>query len=288
MRSIAIIGCGYTGLKVAQRWVSGGATVRGFATRPDSLAAIAASGANAVALDLDGESTAIDAGDGVLYYSVPPAATAATDVRLERFLAGLSVSPSRFVYLSTTGVYGDHEGADVDEATPVSPQSARAQRRVAAERSVIAWADARQVSWCILRIAGIYGPGRLPLERLRLAQPVILAAEAGPGNRIHVDDLVETCMLAGTAPQAHRRIYNVCDGAHGSMTDFLLRVARLTGLAPPPQIPRMEAERVLPPSMWSFLGESRRISNRRLVEELGVQLRYADPDRGIRASLAAE
>jgi len=286
MRSIAIIGCGYTGLRLVQRWLDRGAGVRGYATRPASLAAIAASGATPYLLDLDRDGPAVDVADRIVYYSVPPAAAAQHDVRLERFLAGLTATPARIVYLSTTGVYGDHAGADVDEETPVNPLSARASRRVAAEAALVSWATARQVSWCILRVAGIYGPGRLPLERLRAAQPVIAAAEAGPGNRIHVDDLALACVAAGEAPQAHRRIYNVCDGTHDSMTGYLLRVARIAGLPAPPQLARAEAERVLPESMWSFLGESRRVSNRRLVGELGVTLRYTDPDEGIRASLA--
>jgi nucleoside-diphosphate-sugar epimerase len=286
MRPVSIIGCGYTGLRLAQRWRARGAAVRGYATRESSLAAIAASGATPCRLDLDRDAGAIDA-DGIVYYCAPPGVATPGDARLERFLGCLTAVPARLVYLSTTGVYGDHGGADVDEDTPVSPRSARAARRVAAEDALRAWAAARRASWCILRVAGIYGPGRLPLERLRAAQPVIRAAEAGPGNRIHVDDLVEACVAAGESPQAHQRIYNVCDGTHDSQTDYLLRVARLAGLPAPPQLPRAEAERVLPESVWSFLGESRRVGNRRLVGELGVQLRYTDLERGISASLAA-
>jgi nucleoside-diphosphate-sugar epimerase len=286
MRPVSILGCGYTGLRLAQRWLERGAAVRGFATRPSSLAAIHAAGASAVHLDLDGAAAPPDLGGTLTYYSVPPAPVGPEDGRLQRCLAAIGDAPARIVYLSTTGVYGDHGGADVDEDTPVHPLSARAARRVAAEDALVAWADARQVSWCILRVAGIYGPGRLPLERLQGRQPVIAAAEAGPGNRIHVDDLVQSCIAAGTAPQAHRRIYNVCDGNHDSMTRYLERVAHLAGLPAPPQLPRAEAERVLPESMWSFLAESRRVSNRRLVGELGVQLRYTELDAGIRASLA--
>jgi nucleoside-diphosphate-sugar epimerase len=290
MRPVSIVGCGYTGLKLAQRWRERGAPVRGYATRDASLAAIAASGATPcrLDLDLDLDPTAIDTGGAIVYYAVPPAATTSSDARLERFLARLTAAPARIVYLSTTGVYGDHAGAVVDEDTPLDPRSARAARRVAAEGALRAWAAPRQASWCILRVAGIYGPGRLPLGRLRAGEPVIATAEAGPGNRIHVDDLVEACVAAGEAPQAHLRVYNVCDGTHDSMTEYLVRVARIAGLPAPPQLPRAEAARVLPESMWSFLAESRRVSNRRLVGELGVRLRHADLDQGIRASLAAE
>lgn len=286
MRPVSIIGCGYTGLRLARRWQAQGAAVRGYGTRAASLAAIGASGADATPLDLDGDVAPLDLAGSITYYSVPPAPLGPTDARLERCLAAIAGAPARLVYLSTTGVYGDHAGADVDEDTPVNPQSPRAARRVAAERALVAWADARQVPWCILRIAGIYGPGRLPLERLQRGEPVIAAAEAGPGNRIHVDDLVQSCIAAGTAAQAERRLYNVCDGSHDSMTAWLQRVALLAGLPAPPQLSRAEAERVLPASLWSFLAESRCVSNRRLVGELGVTLRYANPDDGIRASLA--
>lgn len=287
MRPVSIIGCGYTGIRLAQQLVGRGAAVQAYATRAASLAAIAGVGAGAATLDLDGAVAPLALDARLAYYSVPPAPVGQTDTRLERCLAAIAGSPARLVYLSTTGVYGDHGGTSVDEDTPVNPQSARAARRVAAERTLIAWADARGVSWCILRIAGIYGPGRLPLERLHSGQPVIAAAEAGPGNRIHVDDLVASCIAAGEAPQADRRIYNVCDGGHDSMTSYLLRVARLAGLPEPPQLSRAAAKDSLPDSMWSFLAESRRVSNQRLVGELGVSLRYADLDDGIRASLAA-
>jgi nucleoside-diphosphate-sugar epimerase len=147
---------------------------------------------------------------------------------------------------------------------------------------------ARRVSWCILRVSGIYGPGRLPLERLRRGEPAIAPAEATPTNRIHVDDLVSACIAAALLPAADRRIVNVTDGSDDSSTAFLQRVARITGLPPPPLVSRAEAQRSFSPSSWSFLGESRRVSNRRLTEDLGVQLRFADLDAGIRASLAED
>jgi nucleoside-diphosphate-sugar epimerase len=150
------------------------------------------------------------------------------------------------------------------------------------------WADARQVSWCILRVSGIYGPDRLPLERLRRGEPAIALSEATPTNRIHVDDLVSACIAAALSPAADRRIVNVTDGSDDSSTAFLRRVARITGLPAPPLVSRAEAQRTFSPSSWSFLGESRRVSNRRLREDLGVQLAYEDLDAGIRASLSGD
>ncbi len=282
---ISIVGCGYTGLRLAARFLESGSRVRGFATRPQSLEQIAAIGAEALALDLDGPIGSIDFGGQLLYYSVPPARQAG-DPRLTRLLDAIAGTPKRLIYLSTTGVYGDHGGDRVDEDTPPSPLTERAARRLAAESAVRTWSEARGVSWCLLRIPGIYGPGRLPLDRLRQGVPAIVPEEAGPGNRIHVDDLVSACVSAGQAKAADRRIYNVTDGSEESATAFLLRVARISRLPAPPLISRADAMRELSPAARSFLAESRRVDNRRLLQELGVTLKYGDLDAGIRNSLA--
>jgi nucleoside-diphosphate-sugar epimerase len=285
MRPIAIVGCGYLGLRLARRWRDLTHPVRGFATRPQSLEDIAATGAEAVQLDLDRPLAPVDLAGHLLYYLVPPAQDGAHDRRLERFLDQIKGPVGRFVYVSTTGVYGDRAGAMVNEDTPPAPQSERAVRRLAAENALRDWADAHEVSWCILRVPGIYGPGRLPLERLRRGEPAIHPQEATPGNRIHVEDLATACLAAACAARAGRRIYNVTDGSDDSLTSYLLRVARIGNLPEPPLIGRAEARARFSESSWSFLGESRRIDNRRMREELGVALAYEDLDAGIRASL---
>ena len=286
MHPVSIVGCGYTGSRLATRWLQLTHPVRGFATSPASLEQIATAGCDAAALDLDQPlARPIDFNGQWVYYAVPPAPSGVHDARLERLLAHSTGSPRRFIYLSTTGVYGDRAGGAVDEETVPEPRSARAVRRVAAETSVRAWADARSISWCILRIPGIYGPGRLPVERLRRGDPAIRPPEATPSNRIHVEDLVTACMAAAGADRAHRRIYNVTDGSDDSLTAYLQRVARVGGLPPPPLISRAQAETQFSAASWSFLGESRRVDNRRMIEELGVTLAYPDLDAGIRASL---
>jgi nucleoside-diphosphate-sugar epimerase len=286
MHSVSIVGCGYTGSRLAARWRGTARVVRGFATRVATLHEIAALGALAVKLDLDLPPVApLDFAGELVYYSVPPAPQGNRDERLERLLDSIRGTPRRIVYLSTTGVYGDRGGATVDEDSPPAPQSARAVRRLAAENALRTWAQAHAVSWCILRIPGIYGPGRLPLERLRRLEPAIDPSEATAGNRIHVDDLVSACVAAGTSPRADGRVYNVTDGTEDSATDYLLRVARIGALPAPPLVSRAEAERSFPATSWSFLRESRRVDNRRMLRELGIELAYADLDRGIRASL---
>lgn len=285
MHSVSIIGCGYTGLRLAQRLGDSGVRVRGFATRTASLARIAAIGAEAQLLNLDGEPPRVDIAAQVVYYTVPPAPGGLRDGRLDRLLERALGQPQRFIYLSTTGVYGDRAGATVDEETPPAPSSERAARRLAAENCVREWAESRAISWCILRIPGIYGPGRLPLERLRRRDPAIDLPESTPGNRIHVEDLVSACVAAGSVPRANRRIYNITDGSIDSPTAYLQRVARICGLPSPPLVSRADAQSIASTTAWSFLSESRRVENRRMLDELGVALAYQDLDAGIRASL---
>jgi nucleoside-diphosphate-sugar epimerase len=284
MKSVSIIGCGYTGQRLAEQWINAGATVRGFAKRHESLRRIAAIGAESVPLDLDAPITPADFSGQLVYYAVPPALNT-DDTRLQRFLSNLLGTPKRVIYLSTTGVYGNQAGAKVNEDTPPAPGTQRAARRLSAETTLRAWADGRQVSWCILRVAGIYGPDRLPIERLRRGEPAIREHEATPSNRIHVSDLVTACMVAGSAAAANRRIYNVTDGTEESLTAYLLRVARIADLPPPPLVTRAVAQQTFSASSWSFLAESRRVDNRRVLEELGLVLEYQDLDVGIRASL---
>jgi nucleoside-diphosphate-sugar epimerase len=281
---VSIIGCGYTGRRLAERWNQSGARVRGYAARAESLLSIQAAGAEARRLDLDSPMAPFDFTGHLVYYTVPPARESG-DPRLDRFLEGMEGLPRRLVYLSTTGVYGDQAGAKVDEDTPPAPRTERAERRLAAETALRAWAEPRRVSWCILRVAGIYGPGRLPLDRLRRAVPAIVAHEATPSNRIHVTDLVTVCVAAGSAAAADRRIYNVSDGSEYSLTDYLQQVAAIARLPPPPLISRAEAERTATASSWSFLAESRRADNGRMLRELKVQLEYGDLSQGVRASL---
>lgn len=285
MRSVFIVGCGYVGVRLAERWRALGRSIRGSTSRAHRLTEIAAAGALGVPLDLDSPLPPIDCTEELVYYLVPPAPQGARDARLARFLEHLTGPAARIVYMSTTGVYGDRDGALVNEDTPPAPVSDRAIRRLAAEAALRAWSEARRISWCILRVPGIYGPGRLPLERLRRGEPAIAPEEAPPGSRIHVEDLVTACVAAGTSGRAHARIYNVTDGSEDSLTAYLQRVARIGRLPPPPLIGREEARARLSASSWSFFAESRRVDNRRLREELGVALAYQDLDEGIRASL---
>ncbi len=214
-------------------------------------------------------------------YTVPPSGEP-PDARLKTFLP--LVSPTRFVYISTTGVYGDYGGRTVTESGTLKPTNTRAANRVAAEELLSNWSRQNNVALVILRAPGIYGPGRLGTERIRSGAAVIAEADANPGNRIHVDDLARCC-VAALDESVPAGVYNVGDGDHRSSTAFTNDVARQLDLPAPPQISRAEAERQFSRQRMAFLSDSRVVDTTKMREVLGVIPRYANPEDGIRASL---
>ena len=216
--------------------------------------------------------------DYAVLYTCPPDGD--TDQRLRRFVGALPHEPARFVYISTTGVYGDCRGARVSEETPVNPGSRLSRPRVDAEDFLRAWTN-RLV---VLRVPGIYGPGRLGLERLRAGEACLRESEANPGNRIHVDDLV-ACCIAALSPGTPTGVYNIGDGDHRSATWFTGEVARQAGLAPPREISRAQAAQEFSPMRLAFLASSRKVDTTKMREILGVT--PMTPEEGIRKSLTA-
>ncbi len=215
-------------------------------------------------------------------YTVPPDSLA--NKRLANFLGSLVGDVQRFVYLSTTGVYGDCEGASVNEEVPPQPTTERAKRRLAAEEQVLKWSVEKGADVLILRVPGIYGPGRLGVDRLTADATVIREADANPGNRIHVDDLAACCVSAMTLDAA-TGIFNISDGDHRSSTWFAKTVAEICQLPAPREITRTEALQTMNSSRISFLSESRRIDNSKMRNTLGFRPRYPNAEDGIRASL---
>jgi nucleoside-diphosphate-sugar epimerase len=292
--SCLIAGCGYVGSRLA-RAEAGRRTLLAVVRSGSSESQLRAAGIPVARVDFDaaagpagdiGARLATAADHAAVVYLAPPPERGAGDPRLERFLEVIGAAvPAVFVYVSTTGVYGDAAGGQVDERSPLAPATDRARRRVAAEAAVEAWCRDRGVRRVILRAPGIYGPHRLPLERLQRAEPALREDEAGPGNRIHVDDLVAAIVAAVDRPAAHG-VYNVTDGDHSSTTAYLLLTAAAAGLPPPPLVSRSEARERIPAAMLSFLLESRRVDNQRLLGQLGLQLRYPTLAAGIAASLA--
>lgn len=238
-----------------------------------------------MSFDLDASSTlpVVLPAHYAVIYTVPPKGDP-PDRRLQRFLSMLTPTPVRFVYISTTGVYGDCAGKTVTEATPPDPSNERAARRVAAEGLLTEWAGRDRCELFILRAPGIYGPGRLGLERIQARMPVLSEDSANPGNRIHVDDLA-SCCVAALSSGAPPGIYNVGDDDHRSSTWFTGEVARQAGLPAPPEISRKQAEKEFSAQRLSFMTESRRVDTTKMRETLGVIPRYANPEDGIKASL---
>ena len=222
-----------------------------------------------------------------LLYTIPPAQDPAGDARLAGLTDAMVPPPQRIVYLSTSGVYGDRQGALTAESISPAPQTDRARRRAASEQQLLRICRKTDCDAVILRVPGIYGPGRLRLEQLRSGMPVLTEKDAHPGSRIHVDDLVRCC-IAALQPATPPGIYNIGDGDFRSSTWFAKKVAELAGITPPPQISRETAERTLSPIRLSFLSESRKIDTTKMREVLGVVPHYQDPEDGIRASLIAD
>lgn len=286
---VFIVGCGYVGRRVAVRCRDAGSMVVGLVRSEESLAELEELGIIPVWGDLDDPETldlSLAEGARVIYLAPPPK-RGEKDPRMRNFLealSGVETPPEKLLYMSTTGVYGDCGGEWVTEETPLNPETPRARRRAAAERAVTRYGRDTGVATVILRVAGIYGPGRLPVDRLRSGQPVILEDQSSPGNRIQVEDLVMVCLAALDRAEPGS-VFNVADGNPSSTTDYMNRVADLVNLPRPPQIPREEAIKVLPPMTVSFMIESRRIDVSRLKNALGLEFRYAELDAGLRASL---
>jgi nucleoside-diphosphate-sugar epimerase len=248
-------------------------------TSADHCAALRAAGAVPILLDLDGPSVErIERLAPKVICLVPPAAEGRTDKRLAGLLRRLRQAPSRFIYISTSGVYGDRRGAWVDETAQPAPITERARRRVDSERR----ARARPWHASVLRVPGIYGPGRLPVERLMRAIPAPLAVEDVLTNHIHVDDLASICIVS-LFRAAPRRIYNAVDDSCLTLGEYLDLVADQFGLPRAPRLPWEALRQAVSPIQFSFFQESRRLRNRRIKDELRVRLQFPTARDGVTA-----
>jgi nucleoside-diphosphate-sugar epimerase len=191
-------------------------------------------------------------------------------------------------YLSTIGVYGDHGGGWVDENTPAAPVNERSIARLNAEAIWAGFARSREVPLDIFRLAGIYGPGRNPLDRVRKGQAVRIVKPGQVFNRIHVDDIaqaVAAAMQQDIKPPSVR-IFNLADDEPSPPQDVLNHAARLAGVAEPPEVPYEEAG--LSGMARSFYEDNRRVRNDKLKRELGIRLKYPTYREGLAALLKEE
>jgi len=220
-------------------------------------------------------------------HSAPPPGEGEGDPRTKRLLATLGRSRSlarSLTYISTTGVYGDCAGALVPETRPLAAKSPRARRRVAAETLLRHTACRWGMRVSILRAPGIYAAERLPLERIRRGDPVLLANEDSYTNHIHADDLARACVAALERGRANRA-YTISDDSDLPMGDWFDKLADAFGLPHPPRVSRAEIKTMLSPLLLSFMGESRRLVNTRMKRELKLKLHYPTVDDGIKSAL---
>ena len=264
MRRLLIIGCGDVALRalplLRERY-----RVYALTHSRERAPLLRAHGVLPIAGDLD-DPASLDALTGIAHdvlHSAPPPSHGVRDTRTAHLIAALAKGkslPQHLIYISTTGVYGDCAGALVDETRPLRPQTARARRRVDAERQLRDWGRRSRVRISVLRAPGIYSGERLPLERLHTGMPALKPDEDSYSNHVHADDLAR--MVVAALRFGH---------------------AGHCGLPRPPRLSRAEASRRIPANVLSFMNESRRLSNRRLKDELRFQLRYPTVRDGIAA-----
>lgn len=285
---VLVVGCGDVGLRVL-RLLRGRCRLLALTSSPARMPVLRAAGAVPVLGDLDAPTTlarAATLADRVLHLAPPPS-QGGHDTRTRHLLQALARAGrvQRLVYGSTTGVYGDAAGACFDETRPVAPATDRARRRVDAEARLRDFGRQTGAAVTLLRIPGIYAgdrPGGHPRERLARGAPVLRAEDDVYTNHIHADDLARAC-VAALWRGGRQRVLHVCDDTDLRMGDYFDLAADLCGLPRPPRLSRAEAALQLSPMQLSFMGESRRLQNRRLKQELRLVLRYPTVAEGLPA-----
>ena len=284
--TLLIVGCGDVGLRVlallVPRW-----RVFALTSSPGRVAALRAAGALPLVGNLDEPATLWRLGalaDCVLHLAPPPP-EGEHDPRTRALLAALARGARTrvLVYGSTTGVYGHADGAEFDETRAPAPATARARRRVDAEAQVRWFGRASGARVSILRIPGIYAPGRAggdPRERLARGAPVLRHEDDVYTNHIHADDLARACVAALLRGRA-QRVVHACDDSRLKMGEYFDLAAELSGMPYPPRITREQAAERLGAAQLSFMSESRRLANRRLKRELRLALRYPTVREGL-------
>jgi nucleoside-diphosphate-sugar epimerase len=279
---VLLIGCGDVALRTA-RLLHPKVRLYGLTRRVEDVAKLRAHGIVPIVGDLDRLSSLrrLRAAPFAVLHFAPPPSEGRDDSRTRRLIAALARArsiPQRFVYISTSGVYGDCAGARVDETRPRRARTPRSRRRVAAEDRLRDWAKRYGVALSILRAPGIYAETRLPLDRIRQGTPVLAPEHDVFTNHIHAEDLARATVAALFRAKPNRA-YNVTDDAEMKMGGWFDTVADAFHLPRPPRVSWEEAERRIAPLLLSFMSESRRLSNARMKGELRVRLRYPTPQR---------
>ena len=299
MNPVLIIGCGDIGQRVARLCQAKGATVYGLVRSEVSAKVLQNLNISPILGDLSQpellqglfSSLSISTGGAEIYYFAPPPIEGTSDPYIHNFLTTLSVDdhpeiqPSKIILISTTAVYGDCQGKWITEEQPVNPQTDRGLRRLDAENTLRSWSEKTGVPIVILRVGGIYGVGRLPLARLQKGLPILKESESPFTNRIHQDDLAQICVAAAEHAKGgdhNEDIYNVSDGQPSTMSFYFKAVAKANGLAQPPEVSRDEAVKVMTAGMLSYLKESRRLDNKKMLKDFQITLRYKNLEEGLK------
>lgn len=270
---VMIFGCGYSGTAIAKAFAAPGVRIAGTTRSPEKAAALRSEDIEAFLFDgeaLSDELRAEMAGVTHLVQSIAPGKPGDPLIRLFGEDLGAAMPKLQWIgYLSTVGVYGDHKGAWVDEDTSVHPVSARSVERVEAEEAWLATGERLGVPVAVLRLAGIYGPGRNAFCNIDKGTARRLIKKDQVFNRIRVEDIAGATRFLADAKQGG--VFNITDDEPGPPQDVIAEAARLMGVEPPPEVPFETAE--LSPMARSFYGENKRVSNRRL-RAAGYPLRY--------------
>lgn len=287
-KHILIIGCGDIGKRVAKCWQKSGYPVYGATRQESNLDRLAQLEIKPCPLDLDNliPPVSLPTKNALLYYFAPPPARGTEDTRLQQFLKNINKDalPTQFIYISTSGVYGDQQGKLINESTAPQPMVDRARRRYHAEQQLQQWSKETKVPVTILRVGGIYGPSRLPLQRLKDQIPMLHENLSPQTNRIHADDLAQVCFAAATK-KAEGEIYNVSDGTNSNMTEYFNTIADFAGLPRPPLVDWEEAEKTISKGMLSYLKESRRMDNTKMMKTLKIKLLYPTLKDGLKSCI---
>lgn len=284
-RRLFIFGLGFSGLEIAKLAKTEGWTVAGTCTGEEKARRLRAAGIDAHRFDGTAALAPDAFGDAThVVCTIAPGAAGDPALRNCRALLGRA----RWLgYLSTTGVYGSHDGGWVDETTPALPSQPRSQQRLAAEQGWRDLAAATGASLHLLRLPGIYGPGRSTLDRVKAGTAQRIDKPGQFFSRIHVADLAASAMKA-TAREGGTEIWNVADDLPASNADVVAYACELLGQPVPPALPWDEAAPTMSPMARSFYSESRKVRNGKLKRELGVVLRYPTYREGLSAIAAAE
>lgn len=274
------LGHGYSAQALARQLIPQGWRVIGTTRSAERAAALAAEGVEPLIWPGAGLRPSLAVATHLLT-SVAPDAEVDPVLRAEGTRIGAAHHLRWVGYLSTTGVYGDHAGGWVDETTPLTPTTERGRARVQAEA---AWA-ALGLPLHIFRLAGIYGPGRGPFEKVRDGTARRILKPGQVFSRTHVEDIAQVLAASIARPDAGA-VYNVCDDDPSPPEDVLSYAAALLGLPEPPGVPYDQAE--MSPMARSFYAESKRVRNARIKRDLGVRLLYPTYREGLAAILAAD